>query len=329
MLYVGLDVHKKVCYGTMMNEKGDVVKHGRFSRDPRCLKEFMAGVDEASVVMEAGYCWQPVYEWLEKDGYEVKLAHPTETKAIAKAKVKADKIDSKILAHLLRCDLVPESWVPPREVRELRGLVKHRAFLVRMRTRLKNRVHAELDGRDIDLHVPLFTGRGRELLKCLGIESINQLVAVVEVLDKQILEVSKKIRGLAKMNEDVALLTTIPGVGYYTALLLLAEIGDVSRFPDSEKLCAYAGLVPSVYRSGEKTVYGPITKEGSRWIRWALTQSVHAHVRYDTRLSRFYRSLAKKKGKQVAAVATGRKMLKVVYWMLKNREEFRSLGEEA
>jgi transposase len=266
---------------------------------------------------------------LEKDGYTVKLAHPLETKAIAKARVKTDKIDSKILAHLLRADLVPESWVPPKEVRELRSLVKHRAFLVRMRTRLKNRVHAELDKRDIDLKIPLFTRRGRELLKCLEIDAVNQLLSVMEVLDEQIREVSGKIKGLVVESEDAMLLTSIPGVGYYNALLLVAQIGDVNRFPDSEKLCAYAGLVPSVSRSGNKTVYGSITKKGSKRIRWALTQAVHAHVRHDTRLSRFYHRLAGRKRKQVAVVATARKMLKVVYWMLKKGEEFHSWnGEE-
>jgi hypothetical protein len=80
--------------------------------------------------MEAGYCWQPVYEWLEKDGCSVKFAYPLETKADAKARVKTDKIDSKILAHLRRADLVPESWVPPRKIRDLKSLVKHRVFFV-------------------------------------------------------------------------------------------------------------------------------------------------------------------------------------------------------
>ena len=322
-MYVGLDVHKKMCYGTVMNEKGEIVRDGKFCKDPRGLKEFMEGVGEATVVMEAGYCWQPVYEWLEKDGYKVKLAHPLETKAIAKARVKTDKIDSKILAHLLRADLVPESWVPPREVRDLRSLVKHRAFLVRTRTKLKNRVHAELDKRDIDLSVPLFTRRGRDLLKCLEIDAVNQLLSVMEVLNVQIRVVSDKIRSLAREKEEAMLLTTIPGVGYYNALLLVAEIGDVNRFPDSDRLCSYAGLVPSVSSSGKKTVYGPITKQGSKWMRWALVQSVHAHVRSDTGLSRFYYRIAGKKGKQVAVVATARKMLKVVYWMLKNGEDFR------
>ena len=124
-------------------------------------------------------------------------------------------------------------------------------------------------------------------------------------------------------NGDARLLTTIPGVGYYIALLLVAEIGDVHWFSTSEKLCSYVGLVPSVRRSGCSTIHGSITKEGSKWVRWALTQAVHVHLRFDTRLTRFYRRLARKKAKQVALIATARKMLKVVYWMLKSGEEYR------
>lgn len=321
-MYVGLDVHKRVCHGTIMNEEGGIVKQDKFSNDPRSLDEFMGEIDRATVVMEAGYCWQPIYDRLEGKGHDVRLAHPLKTKAIAEAKVKTDKIDSEVLAHLLRADLVPESWVPPRDIRELRELVKRRAFLVRLRTRLKNRVHAELAKRDITPVRPPFTRLGREVLMGLGIEAVNQLLPVIEVLDGQIGLISKNIEKMACENEDAMLLTTIPGVGYYTALLLVAEIGDVNRFSDSEKLCSYAGLVPSVRRSGKRIVYGPITKEGSKWIRWALTQAVHAHLRFYTRLTRFYMRLAEKKPKQVAVVATARKMLKVIYWMLKNGEEF-------
>ena len=118
------------------------------------------------------------------------------------------------------------------------------------------------------------------------------------------------------------MLTTIPGVGYYIALLQVAEIGDVNRFPSSEQLCSYAGLVPSVRWCVGHTVHGSITKEGSKWVRRALTQAVPVNLRFNTRLTKFYRRLARKKAKQVAVVATARKMLKVVYWMLKEKEEF-------
>lgn len=111
-------------------------------------------------------------------------------------------------------------------------------------------------------------------------------------------------------------------VGYYIALLLVSEIGDVSQFPDSEKLCSYAGLVPIVKRSGGSTWHGDITREVSKWLRWALTQAVQVYIRHETNLTRFYRRLERTKPKQVALMAMARKMLKVVYWMLRNNEPY-------
>jgi transposase len=183
-MYVGLDVHKRVCHGTVMDEEGHVVKRERFSNDPSSLNAFMKDIGEAKVVMESGYCWQPIYDRLEEAGYDVRLAHPLKVKAIAEAKIKTDEIDSETLAHLLRADLLPESYVPPRDTRELRDLVRRRAFLVGMRTRLKNRIHAELAKRDIDLATPLFTKRGRALLTSLGVDAVSQLLPVMEALDR-------------------------------------------------------------------------------------------------------------------------------------------------
>jgi transposase len=321
-MYVGLDVHKRVCYGTVMDEKGQIVKRGKFSNDPQGLEEFMEGIDEALVAVEAGYCWQPLYDRLEETGHDVMLAHPLKVKAIAQAKAKTDKIDSETLAHLLRADLLPESYVPPRDIRELRDRVRRRAFLVGMRTMVKNRLHSELAKRGIRLGVPLFTRNGRELLRGLGLEAVDQVLPVLDALDRQIALISGSLKRMCGEDPQASLLTTIPGVGYYIALLLVSEIGDVRRFPDSEKLCSYAGLVPTVKRSGGSTRHGGITKEGSKWLRWALTQAVHVHIRSETNLTRFYRRLAGTKPGQVAVMATARKMLKVIYWMLRNDEPF-------
>jgi len=321
-MYIGLDVHKRVCYGTVMDEKGQIVKRGKFSNDPQGLEVFMEGVDEALVAMEAGYCWQPLYDRLEETGHDVRLAHPLKVKAIAQAKIKTDKIDSETLAPLLRADLLPESYVPPRDIRELRDRVRRRAFLVGMRTMVKNRVHSELAKRGIRLGDPLFTRKGREMLRGLGLEAVDQVLPVMDALDRQIAVISLGLKRMCGEDPRASLLTTIPGVGYYIALLVVSEIGDVNRFPDSEKLCSYAGLVPTVRRSGGSTRHGGITKEGSKWLRWGLTQAVHTHIRSETNLTRFYRRLVKTKPNQVAVMATARKMLKVIYWMLRNNEPF-------
>ncbi len=185
-MYIGLDVHKRFCYGTLMDEEGNIIRRGKVSSDPQSLRSFLGDVEGASVAMEAGYCWQPLYDALTEAGHTVKLAHPQRVKAIAEAKVKTDKVDSETLAHLLRAGLLPESYVPPRDIRELRETVRRRAFLVRERMKLMNRIHAELAKRGIDPGTPLFTRRGRELLGSLGLEAVDQITPVLDVLDRQI-----------------------------------------------------------------------------------------------------------------------------------------------
>jgi transposase len=322
-MYIGLDVHKKVCYGTLADEKGQILRREKFRNDPSGLRTFMRNIGEAEIAMEAGYCWQPLYDHLEKSGFKVRLVHPLKVKAIAEAKIKTDKIDSETITHLLRTDLLPESYVPPKEIRELRDLVRRRSFLVGFRTRIRNRVHAELVKRGVELGVPPFSIEGRGLLAGMGLDAIGQILPVMDAADVQVRCISRQLKRMSGGDERARLLMTIPGVGYYIALLLVSEIGDVRRFSSSERLCSYAGLVPSVRRSGDSDRRGGITKTGSRWMRWALTQAVHVHVRYESDLSGFYRRLAREKGSQKAVMATARKMLKVVYWMLLNGEPYR------
>ena len=246
--------------------------------------------------MEAGYCWQPLYDRLEETGYDVRLAHPLKVKAIAEAKAKTDKIDSETLAHLLGADLIPESYAPPWDIRELRDRVRRRAFLVGMRTMLKNRVQADLAKRGINTGGPLWTREGRELLKGLGLETVDQVIPVMDALDRQIAKMSWGLKRMCGENPQARLLTTIPGVGYYIALLIVSEFGDVNRFPDSEKLCSYDGLVPTVRRSGGSTHHGGITREGSKWLRWALVEATMVHVRQDTQVTWFYHRVAERRG---------------------------------
>ena len=125
-------------------------------------------------------------------------------------------------------------------------------------------------------------------------------------------------------SSDATLLTSIPGVGRYTALTVSAEIGDVSRFSDSHRLCAYAGIVPSVRNSADVVHHGRITKIGSRMLRWILAEAVHTHARYapDSDITAFYRRLSKRRGTAKATIAAASKMLRVIYWMLSEKREF-------
>ncbi|MEM3444801.1 MAG: transposase [Thermoplasmata archaeon] len=146
---------------------------------------------------------------------------------------------------------------------------------------------------------------------------------MIEIEEAKIKEIDNEINRTSSVNENIRILTTIPGIGYYSATLIYAEIGEIDRFPSSEKLCGYAGLVPSAHHSGNKTSHGKITREGTSYLRWILAECTQIHVlKYDSHLTRFYKRLCKRIGKQKALVATSRKMLKVIYWMPKNKQPF-------
>ena len=288
-MYVGLDVHKRTCHATVMNERGEIVKEGKFRNERAGFEYFFRCIDDAKVAMESSYCWQPPYEWLEDAGYGVKLSHPKKTRAIADMKVKTDAKDSEALAQLLMLGWLPTAYVPPKEMRELRDLVRLRTYLVMIRTRFKNKIRAELPKRWIKARNP-FTKRGKNQLRELGIMGIDHCLPILEALDERIVELSKLVKQKAGMNEDAKLLMTIPGVGYFSALAILAEIGDIRRFPNEKRLCSYAGLVPSVDQSGDTRRLGHITREGSGLLRWILVECVWTHLlnAEDTRLTRFF-----------------------------------------
>jgi transposase len=147
------------------------------------------------------------------------------------------------------------------------------------------------------------------------------IFGILDSLDREIDALSDVLKEKVSDDEDVKLLITIPGIGYYSALLTKSEIGEIVRFPNGEKLCYYAGLVPSVRASGGYAKYGSITKQqGSKWPRWIMVEAAHSHVKHDTSISRFYHSLAQRKGKQIAAVATARKLLLCCYSILKKNK---------
>ena len=280
MKYIGLDIHKRYCFATVMDEDGEVLKQERITARDEDILNFLSRIDgEAKIVMESTGLWEHIYDLIEGEGYEVILAHPLKTRAIAEARIKTDRVDSEILAHLLRSNLIPSSYVPPKEIRELRSLVRQRFFLKRHSTSIKNRIHSELARRGINPEMRyLFSRKGVEYLQSLEIESIQNLLRVLQSIQEEIKRVEDTLylNYFLQMDEPL-LLTTIPGIGFYGALLIIAEIGDVHRFPGPEKLCAYAGLVPSLHQSSSISRYGLITKVGSRYLRWLLVEAVHIH----------------------------------------------------
>jgi transposase len=327
-MFVGMDLHKKYLQVAIVDDKGKVVENSKMNNDLVEVDKFFKDVNnDAKVVMESSCVWYNIYEYLSKEKHlDVVLSNPIKTKAIASAKIKTDKLDALNLANLLRGGYIAECYVPDRKIMDLRELVRHRLALVRMRTRMKNKIHGItlMKGvRITDVHP--FSHMYIEKLRGMNDYRINGYLRVIESLDSEINDVSRKIRLYVKENDIARLLMTIPGIGHYSSLLIVSEIGDINRFPDSCHLCSYAGLVPSTHSSGGVTHYGSsITKTGSKHLRWIMLECVHAHIRNDknSNITQFYQSLAKKKGNSKAAVAAAAKLLKVVYWVMKERREY-------
>jgi len=331
MLYIGLDVHKEFCQACVIDESGRALSNERFSSTSEELDRCLDRFQDAKFVLESTGIWEFIYEGIEKRGFEAVLAHPLKVRAIAEARVKTDKVDAETLAQLLRADLIPRSWIPPKDIRDLRQLVRQRAYLVRDAARFKNRIHAEILRRGVrrpeDLKTP-FAQRSIRWMRSLGIPTVTSCLNCLENVQAQIEEINIQLRLEFDRRPDAKLLATTPGIGFYGALLILAEVDDVHRFHHPEKLCAYAGLVPTVSQSASSVKYGSISKDGSAYLRWILTESVHVHTRYDpsSQLSRFHERIAKRRGKRVATVATSRKLLRIIYWMLVRHEPFHSHG---
>ena len=330
MQYVGLDVHKTSCQACVEDENGNVLLEEKIPSTKEELNRFFSQFDEAEVVLESTILWEYVYETIEEMGFKVVLAHPLKTKAIAAAKVKTDKIDAKILADLLRADLVPESYVPTKEIRDLRNLVRERRYLVNLSTGLKNRIHSELTRKGLRRPggANLFTDGNRRWLRSLDIVNIDIDLNVIEFVRTQIKDVEKILHQEFMKNADARLLTSIPGIGETIALTIIAELGDIERFRGAGSACSFAGVVPTVRCSASTEHYGPISKEGSKGLRWALIEAALFHIRFapDSRLTRFYRNLSKRKDHGTAIVATARKLLVVIYWMLKMNEPYHAQG---
>jgi transposase len=321
-LVCGLDVHKDSTYATVMNYSGQVVEKKKLSNHE--IADFLSQYPIDKVAMESSTSIVPVYRALRGRGYEILVSHPKKTRLIAESRIKTDRVDSWAVTELARLDALPLSYMPPDDIAVLREKVRRRAFLVRMRSKLKVKIKSQLliNGFTPPSEHGLFTSKGLEWLRSLQLDAVDSYLPVIHTLDIQAGKLSKELRGMASGDEDVKLLMTIPGIGYYSALLVKSEIGSIDRFPDGEKLCSYAGLVPSVSTSGGYTRHGSITKEGSRWLRWIMVESVHTHLKYDTSITRAYHAIAERKGAQIAKVAAARRLLMCCYSVLRNHEPY-------
>jgi transposase len=334
MYFIGVDHHKQVSVMTVLDEDGRELKNGRVFNLREKVERFLEGYRPFTAVIEAGRSSYVMADLLRELGGEVKMANALQVKAIAHARIKTDKRDSRTLAQLLRADLIPEVYQRGKRNRRAQRVVRMRAYWVVKQTEVKNKIRALLaqQKEEIRLEVEkrkdgLFSLRGIEFLTNLPLEDPDKMV--MEDLIQGYLEVQahlKRSNGLARMLygeiEEAARIDTVPGFGMTLSVLVAVEIADVNRFPTVADLHSYAGVIPSTYASGERTYHGRITKQGSAWLRWAAVEAVYPAIKKDLGLRVLYSRLAKRKGANVAKIAVARRLLTIIYRLLTEKREY-------
>lgn len=341
---MGIDVGKNICVANVKGETRLVLMEEKFQRTTPGIRSFVEnvmkeypGCQYRAVVESTGNYWIRVHDTLEEMGVNTLVAHPTKTKLIAESRLKNDRVDSEALADLLRSDFVCEAYVPDKEHREFRQLVRARMDLVANRTSFKEKVVAILDKYELgEQEHTSFTRKWTEWLSpqmqtfsWIDKMQLQSLFEIIESLDRQIDSFTTKIASVAKEDQRVRSLMSMPGIDYLTALTIMAEIADISRFPTPWKLVSYAGLSPTHRDSSGKIRRGHITKQGSRWLRYAMVEAANTARVRDARLKAFYERIDQRRGPQKARVATGKEMLVMVWYMLTKNEPYRGTNKES
>jgi len=339
MLHAGLDLSRSRLDFHLLDEGGGTVEVGAAPPDAdglRSLAERVGGHGQpVRAAIESMNGARFVHDRLELAGWQVEIADAQKVKGLAPLACKTDRIDAWVLAELSRRDLVPAIWLPDPSVRAERERARWRLHLVRHRSSLKQRVHAVLlaHGRPCPVS-DLFGIRGRQLLARLQLPepwqgTIDASLRLIDELDREIAACESELRRLGADHRYVPLLLTVPGIGWVLAYTIAAELGDIGRFPTPRKLAGYSGLCPRVYQSGESDRRGPLSKQGPRYLRWALVEaSTHActHPLYRDRYQRTKTRLGKQRGAKVAQVDLARRLAEAIWHMLTRDQPFAPAG---
>jgi transposase len=327
--YIAIDAHKHYVMVGGMNALQEMVLPTRrveMENYPKWAKANLRPGD--AVVIEATTNTWTLYDVTLPCVSKVVVAHPLEVKQIANARVKTDKHDVNCLARLLVADLVPEVWVPPVEVRELRTLIAHRRRLVKMRTMTHNRLHSVVHRNNL---LPpeggFFADKNRSWWESLSLSPVEKLqtsqnLAMLDRLESLIAEVDQELARLSTSSpwsEQAPYLLQLPGFGLINAMTILSAIGDITRFPTSKKLVGYAGLGGSVHDSGQSHFTGPITKQGRKELRWALVEAAWIAVEHHPFWKQEFHKLNHHMKTTKAIVAIARRLLVAIWHVMSER----------
>jgi transposase len=340
MKYVGVDLHKKtisVCAFVVVKGERKVFQRARFQcADTEEIVAWFRALGKYRVVVEATSCYEWFVQLVEDSAERVVLAHPKKLRIIAESTRKTDKLDAQVLAEELAKDSIPEAWRPTPRVREHRTLVRYRVFVQRRITGVKCKLRHLLARHNSDIP-ELFTEEGRAQAAAVPLSAseqfaFEQLWEEYEQHKKRLALAEARLRAFAKEaplaeREGRAVLESIPCLGPVTIDVILSEVGDWRRFRSQKDLMSFAGLAPGIRESAGHAKQLGITKEGSRYLRWAMIEFAWRMVNKSRRWGLIHTRLAKKGGAKKAIVAVARRLLGVIHSMLHSGRKY-SLATE-
>jgi transposase len=330
----GLDVHRKQITFDYLEMGTGEVKTGKIRPATReSVREWLSrfeGTEAAAFALEATTGWRFVVEEIERAGYEVHLAEPAETRTLRgkKKRAKTDRLDARHLRELLHQGRLPESWIPPSHIRDLRTLVRVRKTLVDERTAYLQRIHAQLFQCGYPQERNLLSKERREHLESLELpeaarKAVELSLRMIDHINEELKPIEEEIRSFARRQAGCKALMRHYGIGELTSVAILAELGDTRRFSSSRHAVRYAGLDVTVESSDDKRTAGKLSRQGPPVLRWALFEAAQSAFRKGSPDHDYYLESKDRLGGNRACLSIARKLLRKAHHTL------RELGDEA
>jgi transposase len=336
---LGCDVHKRYSQIAVLDEAARVCQQEKLMHSPEILQEYLSQFPAGTpVAFETVGNWYWIAEAIEAAGCEPLLTHAAKAKVMMGNVNKTDKLDAEGLATLLHLGKLPTVWIPDAVLRDERELLRTRMALGKIRTGLKNRIHATLAKYAVVIEESdIFVGKGHQQLKRKLLElpvqtlaCVQQELELLEQVQKLIDQLEKRIHQAVQETPAMQRLKTLPGFGLIFSAQVANETGSPDRFPDALHYVSYAGCVPKISSSGGKTHYGHLRQESNHYLKWAFIEAAnvivanhHRSTWQDKHVVQLYERIRRRKGHAVAVGAVARHLAEAAYWMLKKNEPYR------
>lgn len=330
MIHVGIDLHSRNMTLVAINDNAKMIAEEKWATTPANLSRFFAQLNgPVQAVVECTSFWYWVADWCFEHKVPLTLAHAKMLKAISYAKVKTDSVDARTLAELLRVGLIPEAHQPGRAQRDLRELTRGRLRMIERRSSLQSSLWQlaakyNVIVQDVGWR---YLGRLSNFLyqQLPGVAQVEAklLLEQIRLVQDQVVVLEQAIEQQTGFHKDVERLKVLPGFGVVCAWTVVAEIGDISRFPSSKQFTSYCRLVPGSKDSGGKHRHRSKNKDGNRYLRMAFNQAAIIAYRDYPVVKDLYKKITRRSGKHVARTVVGKELAKIVWHMLSKEQEYK------